>query len=269
MADLSTRDLWLQYVNQQLAEDHGVEHLKLALYTDILPSALDALKTPADVFHAIAEGDEQLALAKFHCALESLGRQLRGKLCIRNAKELYRFELPSPLPPDKQTKEFQFFLCLTKISKTLRNHRPGDQNGEEELIRKFSSKQFLKTYHSNIHGIPDLFVRTHRARIITPDNTEELKKFLSSHKRYKKALEYLHQYHGSVFPPSPGDKEITSMYNIAALNFEKCSILYITINFSLLTEDKPVSTSATSDTSDCTSLTVHMSNMHMYYFECG
>ena len=209
MASLSKRDLWLHHLNQQLPEDDGVEHLKLALHTELLPSAVDTLKTPTDVFHAIAERDEQLALAKFRCALESLGRQLRGKLCVRNAKELCEFELPRPLPLGKQTKEFQFFLCLTKISKTLRNHRPEDQNGEEELIRKFSSKQFLKTYHSNIRSIPDLFVRAYRARIITPDNTEELKNFLLSHERYNKALEYLNQYRGSVFPSFPGVKETT------------------------------------------------------------
>ena len=201
--DVSIRDRWLYYLQQQLAEDEGVEHLKLALQADINPNTAELIKTPADLFHAIAKGDEELALAKFHCALDSLGRQLRGHMCIRNADALYGLKLPPPLPRREQTTDFQFFLCLTKISKTLRNHQPNQCNGQKEVIRWFSSKRLLNTYHSNLHSLPDLFVRAYRARIITPGDTHELHDCLSHHK-LEKALKYLHEYYGAVFPPLPG-----------------------------------------------------------------
>jgi hypothetical protein len=214
----------LYYLQQQLAEDEGVEYLKLALHADINPNTAELIKTPTDLFHAIAKGDEELALAKFHCALDSLGRQLRGHMCIRNADALYGLKLPPPLPRREQTTDFQFFLCLTKISKTLRNHRPNQCNGQKEVIRWFSSKRLLNTYHSNFHSLPELFVRAYRARIITPGDTHELHDCLSHHK-LEKALKYLHEYYGAVFPPLPGvdnrntneDKEPTSQTSDSSL----------------------------------------------------
>ena len=88
MAGLSPRDRWLHYLHQQLAEDDGVEHLNLALYADLQSQqhqiSIGTIKTPAEVFHSdsIVKNDERLALAKFRCALESLGGRLRGNLCI-------------------------------------------------------------------------------------------------------------------------------------------------------------------------------------------
>lgn len=207
---LSPRDRWLNYLERQLEEVDGLEHMKLALYPDLKfcqhQISVGSIKTPTDVFRAVVEqcGDEQIALAKYHCALKSLGKKLRGAMCIESAKEQFDFHLPPPLGPEHRSKEFQFFLCLTKISKTLRNQRPVEQNGERNVVRWFCSQKYLKTNPANIRHLPDLFVRAYQERIITPDNTQALRDCLLHYQLYK-ALKYLYIYCGSVFTSNPNE----------------------------------------------------------------
>lgn len=203
---LSPRNRWLNHLNRQLEEVDGLEHMKLALYPDIksLQSqiGLGWIKTPTDLFYAVVDicGDEQLALAKFHCALLSLGKTMRGIKCIESAKNQFDFHLPPPLSPEDQSKEFQFFLCLTKISKTLRNQMP-EQNGERSVVKWFTTQKRLNAHPLNIHGLPDLFLRAYQNHIITPDNTQDLRDCLMHYHLYN-ALKHLNEYCGSVFPPS-------------------------------------------------------------------
>ena len=203
---LSPRNRWLNHLNRQLEEIDGLEHMKLALYPDIksLQSRIGvgSIKSPTDLFYAVVDqcGDEQIALAKYHCALLSLGKKLRGIACIESAKKQFDFHLPPPLSPEHQTKEFQFFLCLTKISKTLRNQTV-EQNGEQSVVKWFTTQKRLNTHPFNIHGLPDLFLRAFQKCIITPDNTQDLRDCLLHYHLYK-ALKYLNEYCGSVFPPS-------------------------------------------------------------------
>lgn len=183
---------WLNYVDGQLEEVEGLAYLKLALHSEIDQKTRVSIKAPSFLFHELKGRHGEEALPMYHCALLSMGRKLRGRMCVDNAKQLFGLDLPPPISTQKQSKEFKFFQCLTRISKVLRG-----QEGEEKLLKYFSRKEYLRRSHHNIHGLPDLFVRLFNDRKITPDDTQNLYTSLQ-HYDLDKALRHLHEYRGSV-----------------------------------------------------------------------
>lgn len=190
---LSPLDQWLKYVDGQLDENEGVAYLKLALHSEIPQGKLASIETPSHLFRELlGRHGKEAALPKYHRALLSVGGKLRGKMCVNNAKEIYGLDLPPPTSIQHQSKEFQFYQCLTRIGRVLRG-----QEEEKMLLIYFSRKEYLNTNYRNIRGLPDLFVRLCNARIITQDDTKNLQTFLEQYD-VDEAQRHLHAYRGSV-----------------------------------------------------------------------
>ena len=210
---LSPLDRWLNYVDGQLEEDEGVAYLKLALRSEIPQGILASIKTPSHLFRELQGRHGKDALPKYHRALLSVGGKLRGRMCVDNAKQMYGLDLPPAINTQNQSKEFQFFQCLTRIGVALR-----EQKKEEKLLIYFSTRQYLNTSHHNIHGLPDLFVRLCGARIITPDDTKSLQTSLE-HYDVDKALRHLHAYLGSVNGEKSSEDQQKGNPTVTYLNF--------------------------------------------------